>query len=184
MIAYDSWLTQESTREILRSRYGPSCSWLGSHGVCPRLKMVSRGLTLEGNLNRGARLWTICYRGQLPVTRLYIASLIDPPYICLSLSLIHCSAPLSSIAFISPPCSPTDRVLCVSGRREHGKLSNDHAGAILTIFPSLSLAHCPLIPCSSFSNSQVVLSFAAKRHYLVIQSNIVRDWIFSSTFSP
>ena len=186
MIAYDSWLTQESTREILRSRYGPSYSWLGSHGVCPRLKMVSRGLTLEGNLNRGARLWTICYRGQLPVTRLYIASLIDPPYIRLSLSfsplsLSHSFTVLlpSSIAFISPPCSPTDRVLCVSGRREHGKLSNDHAGAILTIFPSLSLARCPLIPCSSFSNSQVVLSFAAKRHYLVIQSNIVHDWISS-----
>lgn len=153
--------------------------------MCPRLKMVSRGLTLEGKLNRGARLWTICYRGQLPVTRLYIASLIDPPYIRLSLSFLSLSFTVllpSSIAFISPPCPPTDRVLCVSGRREHGKLSNDHAGAILTIFPSLSLAHCPLIPCSSFSNSQVVLSFAAKRHYLVIQSNI-HDWISSRTLS-
>lgn len=106
----------------------------------------------------------------------YIASLIDPPCTRLSLSLSLSHSPLSfpsSIAFISPPCSPTDRVLCVSGRREHGKLSNDHAGAILTIPSSPLVAHCPFIPCSSFSNSQVVLGFAAKCHYLVIQSNAV-----------
>lgn len=117
----------------------------------------------------------------------YIASLIDPPCTRPSLSLSLSHSPLSfpsSIAFISPPCSPTDRVLCVSGRREHGKLSNDHAGAILTIPTSPSVAHCPFIPCSSFSNSQVVLGFAAKCHYLVIQSNAVHGWNPSYTFSP
>lgn len=129
------------------------CSQLGSrHGMCPRLKMVSRGFTFEGNLNRGARLRTIRYRGQLPVTRLYIASLIDPPCTSISISFPLISPlSLSSIAFISPLCSPADRVLCVSSRREHGKSdviqrSRRRDPANLPFPPLAQYPHSSLIP--------------------------------------
>lgn len=141
--------------------------------MCPRLKMVSRGFTFEGNLNRGARLRTIRYRGQLPATRLYIASLIDPPCTSVCLFSSHLTPfPLFHRIHFSSLFSCRPRFMRVKPQRARKVRRYPTITPARSCQSPLSSA-CSLPPlfshsCPSFLNSQLVLDFVAPRHLISI----------------
>lgn len=141
--------------------------------MCPRLKMVSRGFTFEGNLNRGARLRTIRYRGQLPVTRLYIASLIDPPctFVCLFSSHLT-PFPLFHRIHFSSLFSCRPRFMRVKPQRARKVRRYPTITPARSCQSPLSSA-CSLPPlfshsCPSFLYSQLVLDFVAPHHLIYL----------------